>query len=513
MKSLVIISLLFLFQTTFHTNNISCQTLSPQSVEEWVQTKRSSAIKEHREFIGIPNDANYPEDMNRNVSWLKEAFSKRGFATKILETGSIPLVFAEKTMLANQPAVLFYLHYDGQPVDPSKWLQTDPFKPVLKQRGQDGKWEEISWDMAEESYDPEWRVFARSAADDKGPIIMFLQAIDIMKAQHIQPAFNIKVLLDGQEEKGSAGLKTTLQKYKELYAADRLIIMDGPAHPTNLPTLTFGCRGIVGAKLTVYGPEVPQHSGHFGNYAPNPVFRMAHLLASMKDEDGRVLIKGFYDGITLDEKAQAILAAVPDNATEINDRIGIAEPEKVGRNYQEALQYPSLNVRGIASAWIGKQTRTIVPDKAVAQLGIRLVPESDGDRLLKLVKNHIESQGYYVIDREPTHEERLKYPKIATFTGRKSVNAFRTPIASPTGQWLAKAIQKVHGKEPVRIRIMGGTVPVTPLIETLGVPAVIVPLVNMDNNQHSPNENLRLGNLQDGIKTCFGILTEKLSAD
>ena len=231
----------------------------------------------------------------------------------------------------------------------------------------------------------------------------------------------------------------------------------------------------------------------------------------MKDEDGRVLISGFYDGIQIDEATQKILAGVPDDEKAIKNRLGIAEAEKVGANYQESLQFPSLNARGIAAAWIGRQTRTIVPDKAVVQLGVRLVPESDGDRLLDLIRDHIKEQGYYLLNREPTTEERQEHAKIATFVGRKSVNAFRTPINSPTGQWLTTAIQKVHHQEPVRIRTMGGTVPVTPLIEALNIPAVIVPMVNMDNNQHSPNENLRLGNLYDGIKTCIGILTEPLN--
>jgi acetylornithine deacetylase/succinyl-diaminopimelate desuccinylase-like protein len=202
---------------------------------------------------------------------------------------------------------------------------------------------------------------------------------------------------------------------------------------------------------------------------------------------------------------------VPDKTEDINRRLAIAEAEKVGGNYQESLQYPSLNIRGMASAWIGKQTRTIVPDKATAQLGIRLVPESDGDRLLSLVKSHIEDQGYYVIDREPTLDERLEHQKIATFTGRKSVNAFRTPLDSPTGQWLTAALKKGYdGEEPVRIRTMGGTVPVVLLIESLDAPAVIVPMVNMDNNQHSPNENLRVGNMINGIKTCVGIFSEPI---
>lgn len=473
-----------------------------------IRAKMPFLLQEHRELVSLPCDAHFPEDMHKNAEWLEKAFTKRGFTTQILQTSTVPIVFAERQVAPDKPTVLFYFHYDGQPVDPSKWDQDHPFVPVLKQQNAAGDWEIIPYKNIENDFNPEWRVFARAAADDKGPIMMFLGALDIMEQQQMEPAFNVKVMLDGEEEIGSAGLLETLEAYKKYYTADHLIIMDGPAHPTNRPTLTFGCRGVASGALTVYGPIVPQHSGHFGNYAPNPVFRLANLLSSMKDDDGRVLIPGFYDGINLDEKTKAIMAGVPDDEAAIKTRLGVAEAEKVGANYQESLQYPSLNARGISAAWIGRQTRTIVPDKAVVQLGIRLVPESDGDRLLDLLRTHIIGQGYYLLDREPTEEERTQYPKIATFVGRKAVNAFRTPLDSPTGQWLTKAIEKAHGKEPVRIRTMGGTVPVTPLIEALGIPAVIVPMVNMDNNQHSPNENLRLGNLYDGVKTCLGILGE-----
>lgn len=488
--------------------NSSGQTIKPAELDKLVMAKMPMALKEHRELVSIPNDANYPEDMDKNIDWLKPTFEKRDFEVKILETSTVPIFFAEMQINKDLPTVLFYLHFDGQPVDPSKWEQEHPFKPVLKKRNKKGDYESIPYESIEKEINMDWRVFGRAAADDKGPIMMFLTAIDLMKEKNIVPAYNIKILLDGEEEKGSAGLKSTLEKYKKTYAADRLIIMDGPAHPTNQPTLTFGCRGIASATMVVYGPKLSQHSGHFGNYAPNPIFRAARLLSSMKDEEGRVLIDGFYDGIDLDENTRKILAAVPDDEKLIQSLIGVAAAEKVGANYQESLQYPSLNARGMRAAWIGRQTRTIVPDKAVVQLGIRLVPESEGDRLLALVKKHIEDQGYFVIDREPTEEERLKHPKIVTFFGKKSVNAFRTPLDSPTGNWLSKAIQNVYGQEPVRIRIMGGTVPVVPLIEGLNVPAVIVPMVNMDNNQHSPNENLRLGNFYNGVKTCFGVLTE-----
>jgi len=230
------------------------------------------------------------------------------------------------------------------------------------------------------------------------------------------------------------------------------------------------------------------------------------LLAGMKDEDGRVTIPGYYDGIDL-EDVQDVLGNVPDDPSVINRTIGIAEPDKVGRYYQEALQYPSLNVRGMQSAWVGDQVRTIVPDMATASIDIRLIPESDPDRLKGLVREYIRQQGYYVIDRDPTGEERLTYPRIAKFETGGATLPFRTDIQSGIGIWLTDAVGRGMDREPVLIRIMGGTVPIAPFINSLDVPAVIVPLVNPDNNQHAPDENLRIWNFTNGIQVFLSIMT------
>ncbi|MBT8290773.1 MAG: M20/M25/M40 family metallo-hydrolase, partial [Muriicola sp.] len=254
-----------------------------------------------------------------------------------------------------------------------------------------------------------------------------------------------------------------------------------------------------------------QHSGHFGNYAPNPALRLSKLLASMKDDVGRVIIPGFYDGVSIDPATESILKAVPDDEAQIKDRLQIKTADSVGRYYQEAIQYPSLNIRGMQSGWIDEKVRTIIPGWARAELDVRLVLETDPNRLINLVKEHVASQGYFVLDREPTKEERLAYDKIATFTHEISYQSFRTSFDSPVGIWLRSALTKAFDESPVMIRMSGGSIPISPFVTTLGIPAVTVPTVNRDNNQHSPNENLRLGNYREGIKTMLAILGEKLN--
>ncbi len=338
---------------------------------------------------------------------------------------------------------------------------------------------------------------------------MFLSALKILKNKNSTPKFNIKIIFDPEEEYDSNALLTTLDKYKERYASDFFIVMDGPAHNSNKPTVTFGCRGIATCSITTYGSKLPQHSGHYGNYVPNPVFRLANLLSSMKDETGKVLIQDYYKGIEINSEVFELLESVPFDSIELNNSLGIHASEDVGKNYQEALQYPSLNVRQIGTSWKGKGLKTVIPEYATADIDVRLVPETDGKVQLEKIKNHIAKQGYYVIDRDPTDEERQSYSKIVKFISDSGINAFRTSPDSNFGKKVRTQLMEEFGDEPVAIRLMGGTVPIVPVINKLNVPTVIIPMVNMDNNQHSPNENIRIGNIRQGIKICLTILNSQ----
>lgn len=462
-----------------------------------------------RELLSIPNNAFYPEEIEKNVEWCENAFHARNFTTTRIKTENAPLLLAERKNRNAKKTVLIYLQIDGQPVDITRWFQKSPYKPVLKKYNSNGKWEEIPWNLIEE-YDDDWRVFARSASDAKGPVAMFLAALDAIAEEKFKPNYNLKVIMDFEEELGSPNLPRAVKENTELLKSDMLIIFDGPRHITNKPTLTFGARGIATISLTTYGPIVPQHSGHFGNYAPNPALRLSKLLASMKDDDARVTIPGFYDGISIDSETEKILRGVPDDENQIRDRLQLGSVDKVGRYYQEAIQYPSLNIRGMQSGWIDEKVRTIVPSWAKAEIDIRLVLESNPERLIGLVKKHIEDRGYYVTDKIPTKEERINNEKVATFTYEVSYKSFRTDFDSEVGIWLRKAIKRSFNEDPIMIRMSGGSIPISPFVNTLDIPAVTVPTVNRDNNQHSPNENIRLGNYREGIKTMIAILTEKL---
>lgn len=471
-----------------------------------IKSQVAQAITELRDFISIPNDALNADDIEDNVLWLKRKFSERGFNTAVLETENMPLFFAALPVEDNKPTMLIYMHFDGQSVDPSKWNQPNPYEVVLKAPDGDG-FKTVSFDELDDDINYDWRLFGRSTSDDKSPIVMLLNTIDLIKKQGAEIPFNVKVILDGEEEKSSQPLPKAVKQYRELLQADFLVIADGPVHPSGDPTVVYGCRGITTLTLTTYGPIKPQHSGHYGNYAPNPGFQLAQLLSSMKDTHGKVTIPGYYDGISIDEPTMAVLKSVPDSDAEISDKLQFKSAEQVGSFYQEALQYPSLNIRGMGSGWIGEKARTIVPESATAELDLRLVVETDGNRLKKLVKDHIAQQGYQVLDHIPTKAERMAHEKVVTVTEESVTDAFRTDLDNPYGQFLVNTLKDTFGKDVIQIRTTGGTVPIAPFINELKIPAFIVPMVNPDNNQHSPNENLKIGQLAYGIKTFYGILT------
>lgn len=483
------------------------------SQKNWQEVATKNAISSLKEFytlLSIPNDAHNATDIEKNIQWCEATLAKRGFTTVRLNTPTVPLLLAERKVKNAKRTVLIYLQIDGQPVNPSQWQQESPWMPTLKEQSADGTWKAIDYDKVYTTPNPDWRIFARSTSDAKGPAMAFLAALDAAAELKITPDYNMKVIMDFEEELGSPQLPAAVTRYKQELSADMLIIYDGPRHISNQPTLTFGARGICEITLTAIGPRVPVHSGNYGNYTPNPAMRLAQILASMKDADGRVIIPGFYDGITLTDQEKAILKQVPDDETEIRKFLGVAQPDKIGDNFQESLQYPTLNIRGLDALFVGKESRTLIPATAVAEIDIRLVPGSDPERLIGLVRQHVEKQGYLIMDHLPTEEERLKNPRMVVFHSATLYGAFQTPFDSDCGKWLSKAMVKTFGKEPIRIRTAGGSIPISPFVVTLGIPAVAVPTVNPDNNQHAENENIRVGNYIDAVKTFTAILAEKM---
>jgi acetylornithine deacetylase/succinyl-diaminopimelate desuccinylase-like protein len=285
-------------------------------------------------------------------------------------------------------------------------------------------------------------------------------------------------------------------------------MMDGPAHPSGRPTLVFGARGAVGFELTVFGPKQELHSGHYGNWAPNPAIRLARLLASMKDDDGRVLIKGFYDGIApLSADERALLRAVPDDPDALLRLFGLAGAEPMTESLQEAYTRPSLNIRGISSGHVGAAATNVIPSTAVASLDMRLVTETPSTAMLDKVRAHIRAQGFYLTDGVPTDAERARYRDIVQLTVTSPSEAYRVSLTTPQSRAIIDGLARALGQAPVVLRTSGATVPVAELSEAVGAPAVMAPTANFDDNQHTDDENIRLGHLFSAVKTIAALLT------
>ncbi len=507
MKKIVILCFL---SSIFFSQRTWSQNLSAKEIEALADDNFIESISNLRHFLTLPNDGNFPEQIAKNKAWCDSVFTALNFETKTIETDGAPLLFAQKIFHKNRRSVLFYLQIDGQPVDSTKWFQPNPFHPVLKEK-KDGNWTIIDFDKLNEKVDSDWRIFARSASDSKGPSISLISALQILQSKKIKPEFNIKVIMDFQEELGSPHLPKAVLENKKLLDAEMLFIMDGTRHLSNLPTLTYGARGITTATIKIFGPRYGLHSGQYGNFAPNPIFEASRLIASLKDENGKVTIPGFYDGVVLTPADKERLAKIPENLDSTLINLGISKPDEVAETYQESLQYPSLNIRGLKAAWTGKEVRTIIPSEVLIEIDMRLVPETPGERQIQLLKKHIQNFGYYLVDAIPTEEERTKHPQLASLNYRLGSEPFRTEMDSNIGKFLNKAFNKVFGDQIVNMRTTGGSQPMAPFIKTLNVPAVSIRIPNPDNAIHGPNENLRLGNLKEGIISCLAILTEKLN--
>src|SRR4051812_5307848 len=479
-----------------------------QKIDAWVTANQRAIVTELVDLLAIPNVAADRENIQKNAARVREMLEKRGLAAEILETTGNPLVWGELKVPGATRTLLLYAHYDGQPVNPKDWRQPSPFTPILRA----GKMDDGAADLADlatrTTFEPDQRIYARSSSDDKAPIVALLAALDALKASGLRPSSNIRIVLDGEEEAGSPSLVPAIAKYRDKLTADAVFILDGPLHPSERPTIVYGNRGLLLLRLTAFGPKVALHSGHYSNWVPNPAMRLAQLLATMKDDAGRVLVKGFDDGLPpLGPEEQAILDGVPDDPAALQALYGIAGPERPGLKLQEALQHASLNVRGLSSGFVGGEARTIIPATATAEIDVRLVKETKAARLQELIVTHIREQGWHVVTADPDDATRAQYQKIVKVERLPGSEGFRTSPLLPISKQVVASLQEVFGEPPVQIRTSGGTVPVAVFIDALGFPAISLPTVNFDNNQHGENENLRIGHLSKAITTLATLLT------
>ncbi|MBN2265016.1 MAG: M20/M25/M40 family metallo-hydrolase [Candidatus Aminicenantes bacterium] len=465
-------------------------------------------LAELADFLAIPNIASDEANIRRNAERLAEMMRRRGIAVRLVEAaGAPPVVTGEIAAPGARRTLLVYAHYDGQPVDPDRWA-SDPWTPVLRAgRLEDGA-EVVPLDALPPGPEgDEYRLYGRGASDDKGTIVAFLAALDRLKAESVPLSVNVKLLFEGEEEAGSPHLEEILAANADLFRADGMILCDGPVHQTRRPQIVFGARGVMGAELTVYGPNHALHSGHYGNWAPNPAAQLAGILASLRDPDGRILVPGYYDDVRpLDESDREALAGIPRVEESLRGEFDLAWSEGGGARLEELIMRPALNIRGLASGAVGAKAANAVPSEARASIDFRLVADQSPERVRELVEARLEALGWTVLHEAPDAATRRSTPRLLRLDWEGGYPAYRAPLDAPFSRALVRTLDPATGEALVVMPALGGSIPMELFDRVLGLPIALFPIANHDNNQHAPNENLRIRNLRQGISMHAALL-------
>ncbi len=489
-----------------------------QSTEPVARSHRiangAAILAEFRELLSIPNHGRDTENIFRNAEYIRQQFAKRGVELQLLSLPGKPdvppLIYGRIDSPGATRTIGIYVHYDGQPADAAKWTNA-PFDSVLYTRAIEDGGERREFPEAGETIDPEWRLYGRSAGDDKAPIMALLAVLDAFQEKGIATTANIRFMFEGEEEMGSTHLGQYFDEHGEKFSdVDVWLICDGPVHQSRRPQIVFGVRGITSLRITVYGASRYLHSGHYGNFAPNPAMMLSQLLASMKDEQGNVLIKGYYDTVEpLSDREEAALDLVPNIDDQLREEFGLAASENNNESYLRRLLLPSLNIKGLESATAGPTARNVIPTTARVAMDLRLVKGNDPRAMQELVEAHIRGQGYHIVREDPDKKTRLTYPRIAKVIRGSGYRAARASMDLPIVESLVRAAERASDEEVILMPSLGGSLPLYLFEEKLDTPTIIVPMANHDDNQHAPDENIRIANLWYGIDLLGEILTMK----
>ncbi len=432
--------------------------------------KTINYFKELSELISIKSISTlkeYSSEMERAVFWLKEKLEKNGFKTEIYKRNGHPILFGSIENQKNKKTVLIYGHYDVQPPDPLEEWKTDPFT------------------LSED----EDFLYARGVSDDKGQLFVHIKALENYKEKFGEIPFNVKIVLEGEEEIGSPSLPEFLKEYKNKLKADFAIISDNPMLGRGMPSLSYGLRGLLYAELKVLGPKNDLHSGRFGGAIPNPAFHLCRALSSIKGRDGKIKIKGFYDDVIPlkdEEKINIKNLPIGNSAYKKMAVVSKLETEKGFSAIEAIWARPSFDINGITSGFQGEGSKTIIPSFALAKISFRLVPNQKPEKVFELLKFHLEKNLKRV-----NFELKMK----------ESASPVLVDINNPYLQKVKNALEKGFEKKVYLIR-QGGTIPVVSLIQKeLDIPVILMGLGLPDENAHGPNEKLLKENFIKGIKS------------
>ena len=485
------------------------KTTSPKTaVRAWRLAHEKEIITDFSALLALPNVATSVPDVEKNAAYISKLLEARGFKTQIIDAapGTPPSVFAELKTPGAKRTVVFYAHMDGQPIGQKGWIST-PFEPSMRTALPEAK--PVDWKAATGPLDPDWRLFARSAGDDKGSIQALISAFDALKANHIKPSVNIKLLYEGEEEQGSPHFAKLVETHLPLLQADLIIMGDGPIHQSGRQEINFGNRGIASFKATVYGPLKPLHDGHYGSWAPSPTVMLAALVMSLRDEDGHILIPHFYDDVApVTEADKAALAALPDVEADLKKAMGLGRnigPARLADGYMS----PTLNVRAIHAGDNAPDAANAIATEGNMSVDFRLAPGETPGHVKELTESYLTQQGWFIVRDTPDLATRLAHPKVLRLDWDAGGSiATESPMAGPAPAAVGASISRTVGYTVLKLPIVGASSGMADFVNQLKAPSVGVSIANYDDNQHAQNENLRLGNLWDGIEVYAGLLAD-----
>jgi len=476
------------------------------AVDAYRQDREADILGDFVDLLSIPNVATSLPDMERNADHIIGLLEPRGFKTQRLSAGGAPYIYAELNTPGATETILIYAHFDGQPVQEENWA-FPPFSPTLLDGPVQAGAQVIDIAGVSDSFHPEWRLYARSAGDDKMPIVALVHTIDALAENGIELSVNLKLLLDGEEERGSPTIATIIEENTDLFDADLLLFCDGPMHQSRQAQIVFGVRGSTTVDITTYGATRPLHSGHYGNWAPNPVMQLTYLLTSMRDESGRILVDKYYDDVVpLSELERDAIANMPDVTETLKDELSINKPEGDGKRLEELITLPAINVRGIQAGGVGAKGRNIILSTATTSLDLRLVPDQTPERAVRLIREHLIAQGFHVVHEDPTADILRAHEKVARLDWHDAgYPALRTALVQPMALRLTK-LMRLIAPDLIVTPTMGGSLPLHEFGSRLAAPIIILPLANHDNNQHAENENIRLQNIWYAMQVYGAVL-------
>ena len=360
-------------------------------------------LSELAALVTLPNTATNLDDMERNAERLTGLLESRKFDVRLLRAeGAPPAIFGQRLSNGADRTVVFYAHYDGQAVVPDLW-SSDPFEVVVRTGRLEAGGKDVPFDELEAPVNPEWRLYGRSTSDDKVSIVALLTALDTLDAAGIEPSVNIKLLLDGEEERSSPHIPEILRSHTDLLAADLWVFCDGPMHQTRLPQVVYGVRGVTSVHITAYGPAVGLHSGHYGNWAPDPGMALARLITSMRGVDGDLLVDGIDELVRpLGKTASAAIQDSPPVDEKLKQNLALGWTEGQPTPLAERITRPAINLLGFSVGQVGTKAKNAIPPQAKAVVGFRLVPDVTPEFVRAATERHIRAQGFHIVHEEPT---------------------------------------------------------------------------------------------------------------